>query len=64
MEWRKIWFEYVRKIKKRKKCTHKEAMSFASETWPAEKQKIQRKQDREDRKKERDAKVEAENKAN
>ena len=35
--WRKEWFKFVAKIKKKKKSTHREAMSLASETWPKEK---------------------------
>tara|TARA_B100001765_G_scaffold205226_1_gene161441 strand:+ start:338 stop:532 length:195 start_codon:yes stop_codon:yes gene_type:complete len=56
--WRKEWFKFVAKIKKKKKCTHREAMALASETWPKEKLKLQRKQQREQRKLEKAAKVE------
>ena len=63
-KWRTLWFEYVRKIKRKKKCTHKEAMSLASVSWPQEKEKLKRKFAREQRKRERDAKKTQENLAN
>ena len=51
---RKEWFAYVRKVRKKlsrgkgkEPCTHRAAMSAASETWAAEKQKILRRQKRE-----------------
>ena len=43
INWRKRWFEYVSKIKKKKKISHKEAMSVASGSWPKEKKKQERK---------------------
>ena len=43
INWRKRWFEYVSKIKKKKKISHKEAMSVASQSWPKEKKKQERK---------------------
>ena len=64
MEWRKNWFEYVRKVKRKSKCSHKEAMSLASQTWPQEKAKQQRKLERELKKKQRDEKVKKENESN
>lgn len=50
MEWRKLWFEFVQRIKKKNKCSHREAMSIASGLWPKEKEKLKRKKIREDRK--------------
>jgi hypothetical protein len=54
------WFSYVRKIRKklsrgkgREPVTHRQAMSLASETWGAEKEKIVRKRKREKRKAEK-----------
>ena len=47
INWRKRWFEYVSKIKKKKKISHKEAMSVASTTWPKEKKKQERKRAKE-----------------
>ena len=51
---RKEWFQYVRKVRKKmsrgkgtEPCTHRAAMSAASETWAAEKEKIVRRQKRE-----------------
>ena len=45
---RKEWFDYVRKVRKKMSrgkgtppCTHRQAMSAASESWPTEKVKIQ-----------------------
>ena len=46
---RKAWFDYVAKIRKKESrktkeaCSHRKAMSLASESWPKEKLKIQRK---------------------
>ena len=42
IEWRKQWFEFVRKIKKKKKISHKEAMAQSSILWPKEKEKIKK----------------------
>lgn len=54
---RKEWFVYVRKIRKKLSkgkgtppCSHRQAMSAASESWPAEKQKILKRMKREQRK--------------
>jgi len=50
---RKEWFLYVAKIKRKNKCSHKEAMSLASTKWPAEKEKLKRKFARELKKSEK-----------
>ena len=54
---RKEWFGYVRKVRKKMSrgkgtapCTHRQAMSAASETWPNEKVKIMKRIKREERK--------------
>ena len=53
---RKAWFDYVAKIRKtetRKKktpCSHRQAMAVASQTWPKERLKLQRKIERGKRK--------------
>jgi hypothetical protein len=54
---RKEWFTHVRKVRRKLSkgkdtppCTHRKAMSAASETWPAEKQKILKRMKREQRK--------------
>ena len=57
---RQLWFEHVRKTRKKnstKKApiTHREAMSMASETWPAIKARIEKKRAREVKKKAREA---------
>jgi len=46
---RKAWFEHVRKTrakqekKTKEKCSHREAMKIASETWPKMRAKIEKK---------------------
>lgn len=53
---RKLWFEYVSKIRKKvqrktkKDVSHREAMKLAAQTWPAEKSKILNKLKRDKRK--------------
>ena len=54
---RKEWFDYVRKVRKKMSrgkgtppCTHRQAMSAASESWPTEKVKIQKRIKRDERK--------------
>jgi len=49
IEWRKQWFEFVRKIKKKKKISHKEAMAQSSILWPKEKEKIKKRIAREEK---------------
>ena len=54
---RKEWFDYVRKVRKKMSrgkgtppCTHRQAMSAASESWPTEKVKIMKRIKRDERK--------------
>ena len=54
---RKEWFDYVRKVRKKMSrgkgtppCTHRQAMSAASESWPPEEVKIQKRIKRDERK--------------
>ena len=54
---RKSWFSHVAAVRKKearksqdKKCSHRRAMSLASESWPKAKLKLQRKAEREKRK--------------
>ena len=49
---RTAWLEHVGKVRKRenrgkKECSYREAMKIASETWPKEKAKIERRIKRE-----------------
>ena len=58
---RKCWFEYVKKVRtkmaKRTKeaVSHRDAMKEASQSWPAEKLKIQKRIARQERKKARES---------
>ena len=54
---RRNWFAHVAAVRKKearksqdKKCTHRRAMALASESWPKQKLKLQRKFEREKRK--------------
>ena len=54
---RKEWFDYVRKVRKKMSrgkgtppCTHRQAMSAASESWPTEKVKIMKRIKRDEKK--------------
>ena len=53
---RKAWFEYVSKTRKKlarktkEPVTHRKAMAVASETWPQEKIRIQKRAKREAKK--------------
>ena len=53
---RKNWFDYVASIRKKESkkskepCSHRKAMSVASQSWPSQKLKLQRKVEREKRK--------------
>ena len=61
--WRKQWFEWVKLVRKKetrrnkKECSHREAMNIASKTWPAQKIKLKKKQDRIVRKNAKEAKL-------
>ena len=57
---RSAWFKYVQTIRKRnstkkKPCSHRQAMSLASQTWGKEKLKIERRIKRESKQKSKNA---------
>ena len=65
---RKMWFEHVGKTRRKmqrtnKGATHRDAMKEASVTWPKEKVKIQNKQKREQRRLDKELKLNAAAKA-
>ena len=64
---RKEWFQFVRKTRvklqrknKNKTVSHQQAMSEASKLWPKEKEKIQRRIKREEKKRAKENKEEVE----
>ena len=65
---RKLWFDHVAKTRRKmqrtnKGATHRDAMKEASVTWPKEKVKIQNKQKREQRRLDKELKLNAAAKA-